>query len=390
MALPASLILAIDAAGQVCSAALWATQADGTSGRLRGSMERQGPTGEAAFLPRMVADLLADNALAATDLMAVAVNVGPGSFTGLRASIAFAQGLALGLGLPVVAVTMAEALRMATVIDDEAKTVWCALDARQGRLFLHRDGTPADWSVAQLAAPPLPTGPLILTGDAATALSAMLTEAGASVTIAEPPPSRAPLVAQAAVLRLTGQLPPLPAVPALYRSAARPSAPGRPAPTTAGMERGSLSDLADTIQTVGPAYAAVLAAIHASAFPNEPWGAAAFQTQLEMHGVIGLLDRRGGLLLLRVAADEAEILTIGVLPNLRRCGLARGLLRTGMAKAAELGATTMFLEVDTDNRAALALYTAAGFSQVGRRKRYYANGADALVLQRNLVPVSSA
>ncbi|WP_227305704.1 GNAT family N-acetyltransferase [Acidisoma cellulosilyticum] len=151
-----------------------------------------------------------------------------------------------------------------------------------------------------------------------------------------------------------------------------------------------MNDLAASIQSVGPTYAAVLAAIHAAAFPEEPWGAAAFQTQLEMHGVVGLLDKRGGLLVLRVTADEAEILTIGVLPSLRRRGLARGLLHAGLARASGLGATSIFLEVDMGNRAAQALYAKSGFSEVGRRKRYYANGADALVLRLELPSVSPA
>lgn len=138
------------------------------------------------------------------------------------------------------------------------------------------------------------------------------------------------------------------------------------------------------IQSVGAAYAAALAAIHAAAFPDEAWGAAAFQTQLEMHGVVGLLDPRGGLILLRVTADEAEILTIGVLPRLHRRGIARGLLQAGMAKAAALGARAIFLEVETGNQAARALYESSGFRQVGRRKGYYADGADALVLRLDL------
>ncbi len=41
----------------------------------------------------------------------------------------------------------------------------------------------------------------------------------------------------------------------------------------------------------------------------------------------------------------------------------------------------MFLEVATDNAPALALYTAAGFVEVGRRRRYYAGGSDALVMR---------
>jgi ribosomal-protein-alanine N-acetyltransferase len=138
------------------------------------------------------------------------------------------------------------------------------------------------------------------------------------------------------------------------------------------------------VHAVGPAYAAVLAAIHAAAFPDDPWGAGAFQIQLEMHGVIGLMDDRGGLLLMRVTLDEAEILTVGVLPHLHRQGIAGGLLRTAMAQARDAGALSMFLEVDIGNQAARALYARAGFREVGRRRRYYANGADALVLRVDL------
>ncbi|HEX3984824.1 MAG TPA: GNAT family N-acetyltransferase, partial [Acidisoma sp.] len=116
------------------------------------------------------------------------------------------------------------------------------------------------------------------------------------------------------------------------------------------------------VHAAGPAYAAVLAAIHAAAFPDEPWGAGAFQVQLEMHGVIGLLDERGGLLMMRVTLDEAEILTIGVLPSLRRRGIARSLLWAAIAKAHGLGARSMFLEVETSNQAARSLYAKAGFA----------------------------
>lgn len=144
------------------------------------------------------------------------------------------------------------------------------------------------------------------------------------------------------------------------------------------------------VRVVGPAYAAVLAAIHAAAFPHDAWGPGAFQTQLEMHGVVGLLDNRGGLLLMRVTIDEAEILTIGVLPGLRRQGIARALLGAALVKAVALGARSIFLEVDIGNQPARALYRAAGFHEVGRRRAYYANGADALVLRLDLPPAPPA
>ncbi len=206
-----SLILALDAASSLCSAGIW-EEADG-AGQLRASIERQGPTGEAALLPRMIADLLGETGLAAGALAAVAVNVGPGSFTGLRASIAVAQGLALGAGLPVIAVTMAEALQVAAAPGDERAEVWCALDARHGRIFLHSGGEPEAWSVAQLAAPPLPAGPVLLTGDAAPALGAVLAALGVAATVTDAQQSHAAHVAEAAMRRARGLLPPLPAAP---------------------------------------------------------------------------------------------------------------------------------------------------------------------------------
>jgi len=142
-----------------------------------------------------------------------------------------------------------------------------------------------------------------------------------------------------------------------------------------------------TVQRVGPTHAAVLAAIHGAAFPQDAWGAGAFQMQLEMHSVLGLLDGRGGLALLRLAADEGEILTIGVLPTMRRQGIARALLEEGLQRARARGVRAIFLEVGVRNRPARALYEATGFKEVGRRRRYYANGEDALILRASLDPI---
>jgi tRNA threonylcarbamoyl adenosine modification protein YeaZ len=222
------LILAIDASSSRASAVLWAADADARSGgALRAGVERAGPTGDAALLPGMVAALLAGAGCGVTELDAVAVAVGPGSFTGLRASLAFAEGLAAGSGLPVIGVTVAEALAIAARAEGHGigdRAVWCALDARQGRLFLHRGGAPTDWEVARLAHPPRPERPVALTGDAAAALGLALSEAGvdAVVTAAWQPHARE--VAIAADRRRQGLLPPLAAAP-LYIDPPRALAP---------------------------------------------------------------------------------------------------------------------------------------------------------------------
>jgi [ribosomal protein S18]-alanine N-acetyltransferase len=131
-----------------------------------------------------------------------------------------------------------------------------------------------------------------------------------------------------------------------------------------------------------PLHAAAMAKIHAASFPaRERWGVDAMALQLGQRGVFGLVDPAGALVLCRVAADEAEILTLAVTPPMRRQGRAQALLRAAVAQLRGAGVRALFLEVSTANEAAQLLYTRAGFREVGRRARYYANGADALVLR---------
>lgn len=132
--------------------------------------------------------------------------------------------------------------------------------------------------------------------------------------------------------------------------------------------------------------AAALAAIHAEAF-DTPWPVSAFASLLGQTGVI-LEAEDEGFILIRVAADEAEILTLAVRLDERRKGVGRRLIAHGARRAAALGAHRLLLEVAEDNAPARALYAASGFSDCGRRPRYYARVAspsvDALLLVLNL------
>ncbi len=143
--------------------------------------------------------------------------------------------------------------------------------------------------------------------------------------------------------------------------------------------------MSDGIAPAAKEHAAVLAAIHAAAFPpGEAWGKDAIELQLALPGVFGLFDARGGMVLARVAADEAEVLTLAVVPEMRRQGIAAALLRTALAEATARGARVAFLEVAVGNHAAQVLYAGAGFAEAGRRRRYYADGSDAIVLRVKL------
>jgi len=132
----------------------------------------------------------------------------------------------------------------------------------------------------------------------------------------------------------------------------------------------------------GMAHAPVLALMHAVAFPHDPWDALSFATLLAQPGVLGLVDERGGFLLLRLVLDEAEVLTIGV--TAPRQGLGEALMRAGLAEATARGGRDMHLEVAETNAPARALYAKLGFTQVGRRRAYYPDGGDALALHLNL------
>ena len=140
-----------------------------------------------------------------------------------------------------------------------------------------------------------------------------------------------------------------------------------------------------TIVPATPVHAIMLAIIHASAFPeNEAWGPDAIALSLELPGAFGLFSAGAGMILARVAGDEAEVLTLAVAEPARRRGVGAALLDTAMTAAAVRGAAAMFLEVSIRNEAARKLYARAGFAEVGRRARYYADGADALVLRSPL------
>ncbi len=78
--------------------------------------------------------------------------------------------------------------------------------------------------------------------------------------------------------------------------------------------------------------------------------------------------------------DEAEIYTFVVAPHRRRQGWGRRLLRRALDGWRADGVRAVHLEVRADNRAARALYAAAGFEQVGLRERYYGHH-DALLLR---------
>ena len=191
------LVLALDSALARCSAGL---VRDGT---VIAGRQQDATRGHAALLAPMVRDVLDECDVAAGDLDLIAVTVGPGSFTGIRAGLALAHGLALACNAPLVGVTVGEALADSLPLLG-ARRLWSAIDSRRGRVFLERDGDVAAHMVDAL---PWPDGPIAVAGDAAIAVAARLAARDADVMLTD---ARLPMPRHVAVVgarRLAGEIP---------------------------------------------------------------------------------------------------------------------------------------------------------------------------------------
>lgn len=136
--------------------------------------------------------------------------------------------------------------------------------------------------------------------------------------------------------------------------------------------------------------ARAIAALHAKAF-HRGWSQQEFERLLAERNVLAHRALNGGKLagfiMSRMAADEAEILSVAVAKENRGRGFAHTLLRLHLGRLAGLGIKTVFLEVDEANKAAIRLYSRQGFERIGQRTGYYAGPkgpANAVMLARVL------
>lgn len=200
------LLLALDNAEAACSAALW-DGARPAAAALLGHRRLSAARGQADHLIPLIDELLRAAGCDYAALDALAVNCGPGSFTGLRSVVAAGRGLALAAGLPVVGVSSLEALAEA-VPDAPGGSLVAALDARRGEIYLqafdrHKRprAAPAVMTPEQAVAA-LGPGPLRLVGSGAALLRAALP--ARRVAIIESAELDARWVASCAARRLAG------------------------------------------------------------------------------------------------------------------------------------------------------------------------------------------
>ncbi|MGB0750153.1 MAG: ribosomal protein S18-alanine N-acetyltransferase [Magnetospiraceae bacterium] len=152
----------------------------------------------------------------------------------------------------------------------------------------------------------------------------------------------------------------------------------------------TLVDVKPAIESVTVTSASILAALHQACL-DPAWDSQAMSEILSMPGAQGMIaleeDSPVGFALAGVAADEAEILAIGVLPEVRGRGIGAQLLARMTKSVQDMGARKLCLEVADDNQIAQNFYQKHKFIQVGRRRRYYHRPdgpRDALVMARHL------
>lgn len=378
------------------------------------------------ILLQRATEALAETGAELSDVAAVVVGLGPGSFTGVRIGVATAKGLAMGLGVPLYGVGTSDAIAHRVAATGFRGTLLLASDAMRREVYpsvyvigegsaverIGRDVVAAPAVGAQLwvetlqARPELGAGLILVAGTGLAKYQDQLTEPlvaqGIDFTVADPElshPDGAGLVAALVdgdnARRQSGD--PAHVLPIYTRlSDAEETertklgfAPDSSEATVTPDDIATKLAGTVTLRSLTPADLDELAALEATdahggwtraqfadefAAPERYW-AGAFSDG-EMVGMIGIANLAG----------EVHVLKVATLPEFRRQGIASRLLRAAMRRCLEWAVNNITLEVRLSNDPAINLYRSLGFFEEGIRPGYYAAPADdALILRRTVV-----
>ncbi len=142
-----------------------------------------------------------------------------------------------------------------------------------------------------------------------------------------------------------------------------------------------------------PTPSQILAALHQDCFEKN-WSPEDFKKLLNLQGIfchlLSIDQQPCGFSLCNNSGEEAEILTICILPKLRGKALGEVLLNADTDHLRQSNCPRLFLEVAENNTSARRLYEKFGFQKIGVRKNYYQMGGqkiDALVLEKSLIEI---
>ena len=307
--------------------------------------------------------LLVAAGIEARELDALAVGVGPGSFTGVRMGLAAARGLALALDIPVAGVSTLAALAAG------APDAVPLIDAKRHELFLEVGGKIVALPAAMVDAPGR-----TCVGDGAVRYREHLERTGAD--------------------RPSGRQRAAPAPCALPRAARARFRAGRSRRAGLRARARRRSDVrlktAVDIRSLALTDLNSIEEIERRSYPT-PWSRSMFAGELAKPTSLCLgafeEDRLAGYLITSRYVDAWHVMNIAVSPAFRRRGIATALLLRLFELTDDGGRRGYTLEVRVSNDAAIKLYERLGFTPSGTRHGYYTdNREDAMIMWRDPEP----
>jgi tRNA threonylcarbamoyl adenosine modification protein YeaZ/ribosomal-protein-alanine acetyltransferase len=343
------MILVLDTCLNACSVALY----DEAAARVVVSAFQEMERGHAEALGPMVENLFIEAGIKPGQLSRIAVTYGPGTFTGLRIGLSFAKGMALALDIPLVGLN---SLKATAQHMGHEKVIIAHQAGGTGLFYWTSPNGPALGNIEEIAT---------------SAKTLNRTVIGSGFPGARTYWPDAKVFADfAASLPATKEN-----VEPLYLRApdAKPSVSVES--SSAHVRLANLDDLN------------VLVDIHHNCF-STGWSPSDLASLLAIPGaaalVVELAGTIYGFMQFQWVAGEAEINTICVLPNYRRQHFGRDLMDGLLAQLQNMKTSKVFLEVASQNVAAVGLYEAYGFQRTGLRKSYYTDGDDAVTMVKVL------
>lgn len=383
-------ILALDSASSVCGVSVLSTHAEQIAVY---SAHHSGSTQHAERILPLVEQVLQEADISKAELHAIAFAQGPGGFTGLRVACGVAQGLAYALGLKVAPVSSLLAIAAQQTPIEQGCIEVVITDARMQELYVGiYQRTSTGWysfhkpiliSVAQfqqylqkLREQQMALGAnhvMRISGDALVAFEGLASElSAAGYVLGDTELAHSDTIARLGLLAYEQDalLDPALAAPLYVRN--------RVAFTIAERETGlggnpSASWQSVQIRALQAADVVTVASLEAE-LQFTPWSEKQFQDSLDAGHwawVAVFNDVVVAYALLMPAADECELLLIGVANEHQRQGIAQQLLSYAEQHARAQGCRVIHLEVRHSNTSAIELYEGAGYNQVGLRKNYY-------------------
>lgn len=372
------ILLALESGGETASVAVMSS-----SGEIAHLVAESGQSHSSRLLP-MAQSLLGAHGLGWGDLDAIVVGTGPGSFTGLRMACGLAQGIALGTGVRLLAVSAFEAWAYAWQQShrdvpvgelsgaEKSAPLSISFDARLGERFAARvqiSETDGGLEFRWLSQPEVLASSLIHESPWSDDIGLHDPVAG-QLGLSDAPLAvwmlryaRRVLASGRAHLCQAHELQPLYVRNKVARTLA---------------ERASHPDLQWSDMTLADLPRVM--AIEHRAYPF-PWTEGNFADSLQAGYHLRILREHGtivGYMVWMLVVDEAHLLNITITPERQGRGLGAWMMRQFMAQAWAHGATGILLEVRPSNRRAISLYRRLGCREIGLRKGYYPQSAAAL------------